>query len=454
MDTDGPLDFESEDLLLKSPVPSKRRKKVIGLDDLVNDYLKENKRLEMKSIREKAQKNYFSDEDEDNREAKLSECVEKCQKEMGQMGDEDEIHLWGFQIFGNQKTRPPLLFPELGSCRLLQCLMDNEFNSLVELDIEKGEAFLERLLVNGWLLKLVYTCGHVEKSIATWTFGLMLYSSEDVLSTCACDFWSAILLHKHEIKIDWLPNYSELKRALEIYGFLLDFPSNFSSLMVMVNADSDYGGPPHNIRAWIKYLATCIQVRTYSIFSTSEAEDLVVVIIYLFLDRQLLGLSVILHECMLSVINFFADNEWSSCCEKVAKSIACRIPRDMNCLRTVESISGVDARSKHLRREVAFQILLSCLHNKATDAEEILRALISINVKDKSCDLFKMYIYLVLTENWLLSNSMLEDKPVIYEMWGVYLRSCSYQITSTDLRSYASKVRSKASYLLQVANSK
>lgn len=81
MDIDGPLDFESEDLLLKShALTTKKRKKVIGLDDLVNDYLKENKKLEMKSKRAKAQKNYHSDEDEDkdDREAKLSECVEKC----------------------------------------------------------------------------------------------------------------------------------------------------------------------------------------------------------------------------------------------------------------------------------------------------------------------------------------------------------------------------------------
>lgn len=39
-----------------------------------------------------------------------------------------------------------------------------------------------------------------------------------------------------QIKIDWLPNYSEIKRALEIYGFRSDFPSRFSSDVEMVNA--------------------------------------------------------------------------------------------------------------------------------------------------------------------------------------------------------------------------
>lgn len=77
-----------------------------------------------------------------------------------------------------------------------------------------------------------------------------------------------------------------------------------------------------------------------------------------------------------------------------------------------------------------------------------MRLLIAINVKEKGCDLFKMYIYLVLAENWLLVNQMLEHKPVINEMWGLYLRNCSCQISSTDLRSFASKVcNHTASYI-------
>uniref|UniRef100_A0A5B7B6P0 Uncharacterized protein n=1 Tax=Davidia involucrata TaxID=16924 RepID=A0A5B7B6P0_DAVIN len=413
---EGPLDFELEDPLLSSPVSTKKRKKkVIGLDDLLTDYYKEKSKLIEKEAKQaKARKSYNSDEDEDSRVAELSQCVEKCQQHMGQLNGEDDICFWGLQVFGNQKTSPPLVYPELGSCVLLQSFTNNDLNSLVELNTEKGETFLESLLVDGWLLKLVYSCNSVEKSIATWTFNLMLYSSKEVLRTSACDFWCAILSPKKEIKIDWLPNYYELKRALEIYGFLLDSLSKFSSNMENVQTDSDCGGPPQNIRAWIKHVAACFQVRsTYAIFSISEAEELVAVIIYLFLDRQLLGLSVILFECMLSAISFFTDNEWNTSCEKLAKSLAGRVPKDVNCLRIVEAISGVDARSKHLRSAVAFQILITCFDNKVTDAEEILRLLISVNVKDKSCDLLKMYIYLVLTENWLLSNPILEVKPVI-----------------------------------------
>lgn len=115
----------------------------------------------------------------------------------------------------------------------------------------------------------------------------------------------------------------------------------------------------------------------------------------------------------------------------------------------MESVAGPGARSKHLRSVLAFQFLVACFDDKLNDEEQILRSLISINLKDKNCDLLKMYIHLVLAENWLFCNPLLKDKPIISEMWGVCLRNCSCQITSTDLRSYASKVRSKASYLLQ-----
>ncbi|PIN09609.1 hypothetical protein CDL12_17817 [Handroanthus impetiginosus] len=162
---------------------------------------------------------------------------------------------------------------------------------------------------------------------------------------------------------------------------------------------------------------------------------------------------MVLYESMISIINFFRDEEWPNSCKKVAKSLASRLPCDINCLRVVESFVGVNGRSKQLRSAVAFQFLLTCLNEKESDAEEILRLLISINVKDKNCDLFKMYICLSLAENWLSFDTILKDKAILRELWGVCLRNCSSGITITDLRSYASNVRSKASYLLQGSTS-
>lgn len=62
-----------------------------------------------------------------------------------------------------------------------------------------------------------------------------------------------------------------------------------------------------------------------AIYLTSEAEELIEVIICLFSDRQLQGLSVLLHECMQSAISYFTEKEWESSCEKIATSLACRL---------------------------------------------------------------------------------------------------------------------------------
>ncbi|KAH8499516.1 hypothetical protein H0E87_018124 [Populus deltoides] len=441
---DAPLDFEFEDPLLNSPVIVKKSKKVIGLDDLLTDHYQEkSKVIERESKRAKAKKKYDSDEDDFDKEALLSKQINECHNQMQELSGEAEIATWGVHVFGNQKPPPVLTLPELGSCSLLRSFMSSELNSLVELTTEKVETFLEGLLVNGWLSKLVNTHSYIEKSIAKWTFYLKLRAS-------ACDFWCNILsprdkTEKLPIRIEWFPSYCELRSALKTYGFLFNYLSQTESIIT----NSGVRGPPKNIRAWIKFVAACCCVRSKQpVFSASEAEELVEVAVFLSSDRQLEGLLVLLDEFVQSVISYFTDEEWNNSCEKIARSISCRSPRDLNCLQTVECISGVSTRGNHLRSAISYQILLNCFDNKASNEEEILSFLISINVKDRSCDLFQMYIYLVLTEHWLLSNPMFELKPVIYEMWGVYLRNCSCQITSTDMRPYASKVRTKASYIL------
>ncbi|XP_009356933.2 uncharacterized protein LOC103947715 isoform X1 [Pyrus x bretschneideri] len=449
---DNFLDFDLEDPLLTRPAVTKRRRKTIGLDDLLTDFYKEEDKLVEKEAKlAKARRNNDSDEEDNDQEAVLFDIVDKCESEMREIRVKEESFVWGICTFGDQKTPPSLSFPELKTCRVLQSFMDDELNSLIDVSTENGDTFLERLLVNGWLSKLIFASGHLEKSIATWTFYLMLYSSKENLRASACDFWCAILSFENEVdllpvKIDWFPSYSELKIALENYGFLFNFSSNTDS----APSNSARRGPAPNIRAWLKFVTVSCQKRNkMAIYLTSEAEELIEVIICLFSDRQLQGLSVLLHECMQSAISYFAEQEWESSCEKIANSLACRVPKDVTCLRIVECISGVDTRSKLFRSAIAHQMLLSCYDHKAPNDEEILKLLIPVNVKDKKCDFSKMYIHLVLAENWLLSSQLVEDKPVLKAMWRLYLRNCSCLIASTDLRSFASKVRNKASYLLQ-----
>ncbi|KAI4322322.1 hypothetical protein L6164_022027 [Bauhinia variegata] len=450
---DGRLDFEIEDELIKVPEVNKKRKKVIGLDELLTDFYKEqSERVEKEAKRKKERKKKsYEYDDFDRKEAALTRLVEKCHDQMKTLGDDEEFSVWGMQLFGSQKEFPPLHFPELDSCNLLRSFMDNKLNCMVELTADKGDIFLEGLLTNGWLSKLVFLCGHIEKSVSIWVFNTMLYSSKEELQTSACNLWRVILSSRKEadqfaVKIDWFPEYMHLRRALKIYGFLF----NFSPTSAPMKIDSSCGGPPQNIRAWIKFVTACCRIRSkISIFSAVEAEEIAQVIICLFLDRLFEGLLVLLDDCMQAVISYFTDQEWSSSCENIAKYIACRVSKDFNCIQAAECISKVNSRSKQLRSEVAYQSLLLCFDG-VTNGEEILRSVIAINVKDKKCDLFKMYIYLILTENWLLSDdSTLEEKPVICEMFRLYLKNCSCLISGADMRSFASKIRHRAAYLMQ-----
>lgn len=154
-----------------------------------------------------------------------------------------------------------------------------------------GDTFLEGLLVNGWLLKLITVQNHVEEVIAKWTFNLsewmpsslhcffcelvslmlcfallVMFSPKGELRISACDFWCGFLSLKNEvllfplflwldsniliilqvwlekilcwflnqdnassIKVDWVPNYSELRRALDVYGYICNSSSIWAS---------------------------------------------------------------------------------------------------------------------------------------------------------------------------------------------------------------------------------
>jgi hypothetical protein len=135
----------------------------------------------------------------------------------------------------------------------------------------------------------------------------------------------------------------------------------------------------------------------------------------------------------------------------VAESIAKRVSMDLNCLRIVDCITGTNKRSKFLRSQLALQLLKFNFGLKVGNVEKILKLVTSINVKEKECDFFRLYVYLVLMDNLLFSSDAFRDKTKIVDTWRNYLRNCSTQIACTNWGFYAPKVRNKASYLLQGA---
>ncbi|GAB2275131.1 hypothetical protein Dimus_009893 [Dionaea muscipula] len=451
-------------LFQKNDAPAKKRKKIIGLDDLLNDLKEEQKSKQNKSKGAKARKHY-KDNDDDETEISLSKAVDQFQEEIKKIdgqndnynGDDsgNDISAWGLQVFGPQRNPSPVAYSDLGCSKLVQTFMNHKLNSLVDLSMERGESFLRGLLLNGWLSNLVLKCGHLEESIAIWTFNQFLYSSEESTMKFSCEFWCSILLYNEvdatPIKIDWLPCYSLLKEALESFGFLLHSHGNVASSKESSGSSACHG-PPSNIRSWIKFIGACCQVRSrHHIFSISETEELIEVIICLFIDQQLQGLSSILHESLLSAMNFFTDEEWKNSCQRVAKSLPGRVPKDLNCLRMVECIPSVDTRGKQLKKAVALEILKLCFHEKIGDAQDALRLLISSNLKDRNCDFFHTYLYLVLINNWFTFGTPSNDQAVD-QMWGTFLQKCSSQISNNDFRPYAQEVRNRASYLLKAAS--
>lgn len=44
----------------------------------------------------------------------------------------------------------------------------------------------------------------------------------------------------------------------------------------------------------------------------------------------------------------------------------CRVPKDLNCLRIVECITGSDNRTKYLKSQLALHLLIVCFDNKVS----------------------------------------------------------------------------------------
>ncbi|XP_066313501.1 uncharacterized protein [Miscanthus floridulus] len=464
---DEPLDFENEDDPLLPTARPAKRSKVIGLDDLLLDYLQSTKKdkLKVKAAKSKhgPKGGYDSGEEGDKatqQEIAVCKIFEEVQQKGKVMDARDDVPPWGQQIFGCQK--PPSNLSNVGveNCQLLQSFSAIEDLGF-DLEMHQGEGFLEGMLLDGWLLNLVRICGFVEDSIASWTLTNLLHSSNEKLQVSAADFWDGILsldeAGKPLVNLGYLPSYSVLKRAMLSYGYLFDTPGTKASASGSTAAAYGHSLPggsddglPHNIIAWLGVVSACCKIRKVrSIFSPSEAEELLVIVISLFLDRRLEGLLLVLGECLNSLILYFDTSEWETSCVMVAESIAQRVTVDLNCLRIVDCITGMNKRSKFLRSQVALQLLKISFGLKVANVEKMLKLVTSINVKEKECDFFRLYVYLVLMDNLLFSSDAFREKTAIVDAWRNYLRNCSTQIGCTDWRFYAPKARNKASYLLQ-----
>jgi DNA-binding MltR family transcriptional regulator len=96
----------------------------------------------------------------------------------------------------------------------------------------------------------------------------------------------------------------------------------------------------------------------------------------------------------------FTDEEWLASSDIIAFSLSCSLlEMNSNCLKLVESLSGLDVRIKELQKKVSLHLLLSCMGKKEfTDVKQIMDLLTSFNMKDKQTDFIRMYICLALAD--------------------------------------------------------
>ncbi|GJR49456.1 hypothetical protein Tco_1399977 [Tanacetum coccineum] len=206
-------------LLLSRLFDTLKKKASKALDELVEDYLDEQKKAHERKLKLAELENANSDNEEDT---KFAKCLDK----MSQLTlIEEDVSVCDILVFGPEKVFPLFDICDLSSCSLV----NHQANSLEELTTESGETFFEGLLTNGKLLELVRMRGEVEEGDSS------------------------------PLEINWLPSYSELSDAFDTYGFLLHSPVKASS--EMISLDSEPVGPSQNIRAWIKFVIACSTTR-------------------------------------------------------------------------------------------------------------------------------------------------------------------------------------------------
>ncbi|KAG8052772.1 hypothetical protein GUJ93_ZPchr0001g32859 [Zizania palustris] len=138
---DEPLDFEEEDPLIPHTRLVKR-KKVIGLDDLLVDFFETGKdELKAAGVKSKHGPKGYNSDDEDKKvmekEIKFCKFVDEYEEQSKEFDAGDGVPQWGMRVFGWQKS--PSIHSDAGveNCKLLQSFCASEHLGF-DLDIEQG----------------------------------------------------------------------------------------------------------------------------------------------------------------------------------------------------------------------------------------------------------------------------------------------------------------------------
>ncbi|MCO5592930.1 hypothetical protein L7F22_046934 [Adiantum nelumboides] len=443
---------------LSEPVskPRNKRSKACNIDDLLKDhYTDKNRKLDKEA---KRLKTFVSDsedsEDEElqqktHKEVQFEKLVETCEKQVHADGATLEVRRWGERLFSGQQCKQPAMHLKLDN-PMVQALLKSRrqcSNGSTESEKEEqsAESLVEELLATGWFLSFKVK---LDNEMLSWIFHRMVFTNDHALEKAACDF----LCHTVEVdstSCSWMPNCKTITEIFQAHGYAR--PQVLENYTSEGSHDSQEH-PPHNLGSILRFLTTTMKIRhLHTFYAREEVEDLAVLIASLWLDRSLLCFGVLIKECLESLLNALTQDEWDISCERIATCMAKVDRHVVNCLKLTRALRSREDRMKRLQSMLGLLFFAKIANEKAVSGVwEMLSVFRKIDVKRTVVDFGSLYYQMCMADIWLWSNAVLDSDKGTLGAWLHFLKSCSFQISSTDWRPYATKVRNQASYLLQV----
>jgi hypothetical protein len=242
--------------------------------------------------------------------------------------------------------------------------------------------------------------------------------------------------------------------TLQVYGYLgvSDSGGLETSTNSEIEGTSEEQGPPMNLFSLLKFLSVFIATRKFrQRFLTKDVERLLVTISHLLLDQDRVTLGNLIQSCLITLVDSFTDEEWTSSCGNIAAHISRLTTEKHNGLHLVRGLCGNCSRMEGLQRAVAMCELSKCLSGQGciSSVKEVVASFESVHLKDKGVDFENVYYRIVLADITLWCNPTFQGDKGLAFKWSLFLKSCSLQIFSGDERPFATKVRNRSSLLWQ-----
>eukprot|EP00249_Psilotum_nudum_P017314 c26256_g1_i2 orf=299-1762(+) len=442
-----------------------KRARAISIDEFLKNSYQERQSHLAKKLKSAKLVESDSSDDEDicpantEKELQFETLVKTCENQVHAEGATVAVPRWGLKMFGLQSQHRGLATPKLGNIALRAFSAARALTPRLLIDAgpeddEAKEVLVLELLTGQWLFPLAVSLNLCDEGTLRWLFHHMVYSINMDVELSACDFLCKFLLSRSESsQVSWVPPFGCIMVVLQDYGYL--------EISTEAESSSDRGsdketlqveGPPHNLGSLLRFLSVCCKTRyLHEVFSAQEAAALLVIISTLLLDRELLSFAILIYECLETMVDYFREDEWASACKQIAMTVSSSNMQMCNHLRLTRSLHGVMGRMKQLQKTVALHLLAKstgCLV-VPDGIPEVISMFGRIDLRNKAIDFVNLYYQLVLADIWLWSNPLLKSEQTALESWLLFLKACSFQISSTDWRPYASKVRNWASLLLQ-----